>query len=221
MKKHCDEELRSVSFDISDVECRDDSESGTVHVRGCAVVFGQKTRIRSYWEEFDEVIDRHALDKTDMSDVALFINHDSMMIPLARSRKGVGTISFEIREDGLWFDSDLDVKGNPRASEAVSALRRKDINKMSFAFRIKAQEWSNLDAKGDEVPLRTLKDISILHEISIVTYPAYEGTSVDARSSNGQERPHCDALVEARRTLVEASVDALELAKLKAKAMSI
>lgn len=221
MKKHGDEELRSVSFDISGIECRDDSEKGTVHVRGCAVVFGQKTRIRSYWEEFDEIIDRHALDKTDMSDVALFINHDSMMIPLARSRKGVGTISFEIREDGLWFDSDLDVKGNPKASEVVSALRRKDINKMSFAFRIKAQEWSNLDAKGDEVPLRTIKDISILHEISIVTYPAYEGTSVDARSGNGQERPHCDALVEARRALEETSVDALELAKLKARAMSI
>lgn len=220
-RKHANEELRNAVFSISDIECRDNAESGTVHIHGCAVVFGQTTRINGYWESFDEVIDRHALDNADMTDVALFWNHDMTMIPFARTRNGNGTLSLEIRDDGLWFDADLDVDGNSTAAAAVSALRRKDVDKMSFAFRIRKQEWSNLDAEEGDVPLRTIKDISVLHEISIVTYPAYDGTSVDARSDDGEEAPHCESLVEARKALEETKATALELAKLKARAMFI
>ena len=217
--KRGQQELRNVAFDITGVECRDDGESGLVHVTGTAIVFNQVTRISSFWDEFDEMIDRHALDDADMSDVALFVNHDSRMIPLARSRNGNGTLSFSIDDAGLHIDTDLDVKENPKASELVSALRRADISKMSFAFRIEAQEWSRLGK--DEIPLRIIKKISVLHEVSIVNYPAYDGTSADARSEEGQERPHCKALEEARAKWAETHKDTLELAKAKALGMTI
>lgn len=220
MKSHKNEEYRQIVVDMKDVECREDFENGTARVSGLAVVFNQRTTIHDYWEDYEEIIDRHALDETDMSDVALFVNHDHNMIPLARSRNGVGTLRLEIREDGLHFDSDLDINGNPTASELYSALKRGDINKCSFAFRIDKQSWANLDKK-DELPLRTIEKISILHEVSVVNYPAYAGTSVDARNSNGLEKPHCEALVEARAKFLEGNKAELELAKAKARAMSI
>lgn len=219
-KKHANEEYRELSIPITNIECRDSEESNSGHISGVAVVFGQTTRISSYWDEFDEVIDRHALDNTDMSDVALFVNHDSSMIPLARSKKGKGTLKLSIEDDGLHIEADLDIKENSRASELYSALKRGDVDKMSFAFRIGKQEWSRLDVKN-EVPLRTIKEISILHEVSVVNYPAYGGTSANARSNDGEEKPHCDSLEEARKALQESNQVNLELMKLKARAMSI
>lgn len=219
-RKHSNEEYREAVFSVENVECRDAGESGQAHISGVAIVFGQTTRISSYWDEFDEVIDRHALDNADMSDVALFVNHDSRMIPLARSRNGNGTLQLDIRDDGLHIDADLDINLNPSAAELYSALKRGDVNKMSFAFRIEKQEWSGLDKKG-EVPLRTIKEISVLHEVSVVNYPAYEGTSADARSNDGQERPRCKALEEARAKWEEAHKGNLELEKAKALAMTI
>ena len=129
-------EYRRVDFDLSNIECREDADKGTYHISGLAVVFNQKTRIRSYWEEFDEVIDARAFDEADMSDVALFVNHNRKMVPLARVKRGKGTLMLEVRADGLYISTDLDVPGNPSAAELYSALKRGDIDKMSFAFSI-------------------------------------------------------------------------------------
>lgn len=215
-KKHSDEEYRNVTFDLQNVECRKSEDNGTAHVSGVAVVFGQETRING-WDDYDEIIDRHALDETDMSDVALFANHESNRIPFARSRNGNGTLHLEIREDGLHFDTDLDIEGNPSAAELYSALSRGDIDKCSFAFRIGEQTWSRLD--DGQIPLRTINKISILHEVSIVNYPAYSGTSATARSE--EETSPCQSLAEARKRFSEGNRAELELAKAKARALSI
>ena len=213
-------EYRRVDFDLSNIECRENPDSGTYHISGLAVVFNQRTHIYGYWEEFDEVIDARAFDEADMSDVALFVNHNQRMVPLARVKRGKGTLVLTIREDGLYIDSDLDVPGNPSAAELYSALKRGDIDKMSFAFSIRSQKWDNLNKK-DEVPLRTILKIEKLYEVSAVTYPAYEGTSMSARGVDGLEKPHCQALGDARAALADADASALELAKAKARAMSI
>lgn len=220
MKGKKDVEYRRVEFDLSNVECREDSDNGTYHISGRAIVFGQVTRIEGYWEDFDEIIDRHAFDDADMSDVALFVNHNQRMVPLARVKRGKGTLSINIREDGVYIESDLDVENNPTAAELYSALKREDINKMSFAFSIESQKWDRLDSKT-EVPLRTVLKIRKLYEVSAVTYPAYEGTSLDARGGEGLDKPHCQALVDARAAFAEADASALELAKAKARAMTI
>ena len=213
-------EYRRVDFDLSNIECREDSESGRYMISGLAVVFNQKTRIRSYWEEFDEVIDARAFDEADMTDVALFVNHNQKMVPLARVKRGKGTLTLEVRADGLYISTELDVPGNPSAAELYSALKRGDIDKMSFAFSIRSQKWDNLNEK-DKVPLRTVLKIDKLYEVSAVTYPAYEGTDLSARGEDGLDKPHCQALVDARAASADADASALELAKAKARAMSI
>ena len=213
-------EYRRVDFDLSNIECREDSDKGTYHISGLAVVFNQKTRIRSYWEEFDEVIDARAFDEADMSDVALFVNHNQKMVPLARVKRGKGTLMLEVRADGLYISTDLDVPGNPSAAELYSALKRGDIDKMSFAFSIRSQKWDNLNEK-DKMPIRTVLKIDKLYEVSAVTYPAYEGTDLSARGVDGLDKPHCQALVDARAASADADASALELAKAKARAMSI
>ena len=76
---------------------------------------------------------------------------------------------------------------------AYSAVKRGDIQGMSFTFRVKSQEWINLDS---DVPTRRIKEISIVHEVSIVNFPAYPQTSVNARA-NGGETPY-SPLEEAR-----------------------
>lgn len=218
MKKHRDEEYRSVVFSMENVECRSEEGSGHAQVTGVAVVFNQRTHITG-WDEYDEVIDPHAFDMADMSDVALFANHDSGKIPFARSRNGNGTLTLDIQSDGLHFDADLDIENNMRAAELYSALQRGDVDKCSFAFRIGKDEWSQLDGTKYSYPLRTIKEISILHEISIVNYPAYQGTSATARCEGEEETEPCRSLAEARAKFLEGNQ--LELAKAKARARSI
>lgn len=163
-------------------------------IEGIPIVFDKATTIHDYFGDFEEIIDRHALDKTDFKDVALFVNHDMNKIALARTKNGHGTMSLSIEEDGLHIRAELDVENNSEARALYSAIKRGDIDGMSFAFRIKSQEWSNLDS---ETPTRKITDISILHEVSVVNYPAYPQTSVNARSK-GEETTY-SPLEEARK----------------------
>ena len=102
---------------------------------------------------FREVIERGAFaDAIGRDDVVFLINHDGL--PLARTRSG----TLKLTEDD-------------------HGLKIGDLDKMSFAFFPEIQEW---DEEG-ETPLRTIKKAS-LHDVSIVTSPAYEGTEIALRS---------------------------------------
>lgn len=111
-------------------------------------------------------------------DVFLLVNHDTDMVPLARRSSG----TLELREDatGLWIEADLDPT-NPKAAELLSALKRGDIDKMSFAFTVAPNGQRKADG------LRTLTDLD-LHEVSAVTWPAYSDTTLAARSAQSEEQ---------------------------------
>lgn len=211
-KKHEDEKLtlRSYSLELRATE----SEEGVIE--GVPIVFNQKTRIFDWAGEYDEIIDRNALDGADLKDVLLFVNHDMGKIALARSKNGNenSTMSFEIKDDGLHMKASLDIENNAEARSLYSAIKRGDISGMSFAFRIREDNWADIDKK---IPTRTIKKISVVHEVSVVNFPAYPQTSVNARSS-GEEASY-SALEEARKAYAEEtarSKDAqLEVEKLK------
>lgn len=176
-KKHSNEEFVTrayvASFDVSE------EESGVII--GTPIVFNQRTHIADWFGEFDEIIAPSALEKTDMRDVRLFVNHDLDKIALARSKNGNAnsTMSFTIEGDGVHMRAKLDVENNADARALYSAIQRGDVDGMSFGFRVRGEEWSDIDS---EVPTRTITDISILHEVSVVNYPAYPQTSVATRS---------------------------------------
>lgn len=186
-------------------------------IEGVPIVFERSTKIADWAGEFEEVIDRHALDNADLRDVALFINHDMNKIALARTKNGHGTMSLDIQDDGLHIKATLDVENNSEARALYSAVKRGDIDGMSFAFRIKSQEWIGLDT---DVPTRRITDISVVHEVSVVNYPAYPQTSVDARSKD--EEASYSPLEEARKAFVkEVTNNDLELWKEKNKILGV
>lgn len=189
----------------------DENESGIIE--GVPIVFERETIIKDWAGQYKEIVDRKALDKTDLKDVRLFVNHDTNKITLARSKNGKGTMQLSVEDDGLHMKAELDIENNVEAKSLYSAVKRGDMDGMSFMFRIDGEEWSDLDK---EVPTRRITSISVVHEVSVVNFPAYQQTSVNARSSQESET---SVLAEARKVYSEETEQKkkkeLELEKLK------
>lgn len=164
-------EIRSFDFDVRSEE----TEKGSV-LTGTPIVFDQVTNLGWY----DEVIDRHALDETDLKDVRFLVNHNTDMIPLARSRNNNenSTMQMSIGENGMNIRVNIDTENNADAKSLNSAVKRGDISGMSFMFGVDADKWE--DEETDH-PKRTILKISRVLEVSAVTFPAYAQTSIQAR----------------------------------------
>ena len=206
MRKHSNEELVTRSY-LAEFRAVED-EVGVIV--GTPIVFNQDTVIRDWAGEFIERIDPKALATTDMKDVRLFVNHDMSKIALARSKNGNGTMSFTVDDSGVHMRAILDIENNAEARALYGAIQRGDLDGMSFGFRVRGQEWSNLES---DLPTRTITDISIIHEVSAVNFPAYQQTSISARST---EETDYSPLVEAREKRAEETANIeIEMEKLK------
>jgi HK97 family phage prohead protease len=190
---------RSYSFEI-----RANENENKKIITGKPIVFESKTDL-GY---FDEIIERGALDKTDLSDVRFLVNHDTSKIPLARAKAGDenSTMKISVDKDGMSISVELDTENNSEARALYSAVQRGDISGMSFMFSIDGEEWENLES---EHPTRHIKSIGQVAEVSAVTFPAYEATEISARDKN--------TLDAAKKTISNVRSDSLELEKLKAK----
>jgi HK97 family phage prohead protease len=157
-------ESRSVAY--SNLELRANSKGSVL--TGYAAVFDSPSEPLP-WTEF---VKRGAFTKTlkDGADVRLLIDHEG--IPLARTKSG--TLSLVEDERGLFVEADLD-PSNPDAARVISAMRRGDMNQMSFAFRTIKDAWAK------DRSTRDLKEVQ-LYDVSIVTFPAYEETVAELRS---------------------------------------
>lgn len=155
------------------VELRADDKEKR-EVKGLAAVFNQVADMG--W--FDEKIDEHAFDKCDMSDVVLNFNHnDSALLAGTRNK----SLKLKVTNDGL--EQESSIIDTTTGDDVLKLVRSGLIDKMSFAFEIDrdgGQEW--LINEGDEKEHRTIKKIKKLYDVSLVTFPAYEGTSVSARN---------------------------------------
>lgn len=201
-------ERRSYTFDVRATE----GENGEKIITGRPIVYEAKTDL-GY---FDEVIARGALDGADLRDVRFLVNHDTSMIPLARSRRNNGNSTMKLSTDfdGMIMDFvKLDVENNSDARALYSAVQRGDITGMSFMFSIDAQEWLDLES---EHPTRRITKIGKVVEVSAVTFPAYDSTEISARSKETLESARLE--LESAREQRAKSVDtdnSLELAKAK------
>lgn len=150
-------------------EIRADDDGG-VRVSGYAAVFDQEADIGGM---FREVIAPGAFtEAVKRDDVVFLINHDGL--PLARTRSG--TLTLKQDDTGLRMETRLDPE-DPDVRSILGKMKRGDLDKMSFAFRATVQEWDD----GEEPPLRTIREAE-LFDVSIVTSPAYDGTSIGLRS---------------------------------------
>jgi len=143
-----------------------DTPSGGVGLRGYAAMFDQVS--------YGEVIRKGAFTKTlaEADDVRLLVNHDG--VPLARTKSGTMTLSVD--ERGLVVDvAELDLS-NPTAQELVSAMRRGDIDQMSFAFTPDLNGRATVN--GEDV----VEQLAVrLWDVSVVTYPWYDTTTAQLK----------------------------------------
>ena len=181
-------ERRAYAFEVRAEEV----EQGNI-ITGRPIVYNTRTDLGWY----DEIIESGALDNTDLRDVRFLVNHDTSKIPLARSRNNNGnsTMLLSVDSEGMKIKVMLDTENNQEARALYSAVQRGDISGMSFMFSIRDEEWDDLD--GDH-PIRHIKDISTVVEVSAVTFPAYESTEINARSKEALDNAR-SALDSARR----------------------
>lgn len=175
-------------------------------VEGYAVVFDRPADIGGMFREY---VDRGALETTDLRDVQFLVNHNGQGITLARSRRNNknSTMQLSVDDKGLKVRAKLDVENNPEARALVSAIKRGDITGMSFQFTVEEDRWEGLRTK---MPTRHILRIGRIREVSAVNAPAYQATSITARSQASEE-----ALESARSALDKADATELELAKAK------
>ncbi len=199
--------MESKGLDLRSYNCevraeKDESE-GAVIV-GRPIVYDSKTDL-GY---FEEVIEKGALSKTDLSDVRFLVNHDTSKLPLARFKKGEknSTMSINVDDKGMTIRVSLDVENNTEARNLYSAVQRRDISGMSFMFGVDSEEWENLET---DYPTRRIKGISSVAEVSAVTFPAYESTEINTRNK--------ETLNSAKDSKQDVRKNDLELEKLKLK----
>ena len=194
-------EIRAFDFDI---RAQQSDEHGHF-ITGVPIVFNEPTDLGWY----REIISQDALNETDLRDVRFLVNHNTDMIPLARSRNNNSnsTMQLSVTEGGMEIRVDLDTENNNEARSLYSAVERGDISGMSFMFSTDGDEWENLDS---DYPTRTITSIGKVFEVSAVTFPAYEATSIQARGL-------ADALDSAKASLESAKAAKREIERRKQK----
>lgn len=201
--------LRAFNFNI---ETREDEENRGI-LEGRAIVY-DKVYNNGY---FEETIERGALKNTNLKDVRFLVNHNTDMIPLARSRNNNENSTMQLIPDdeGLRVRIKLDIENNADAAALYSAVKRGDVSGMSFMFIVRGERWED---ENTDHPKRFINDIEIVFEVSAVTFPAYEETDINARCK--LELESCRAALDSARSKTPDGVgvddkETLKLLKMK------
>lgn len=182
-----------------DIELRaENNEQYGNYIEGLPIVFNSSTDLGWY----EETIDPHALDNADLKDIRLLVNHNTDMIPLARSRNNNAnsTMQFVVTEEGMRMRANLDTENNADAKALYSAVSRGDMTGMSFMFSVKEDKWDDLET---DYPKRTILEIGKVFEVSAVNFPAYQSTEL----YTSQRSKDKEALDNARLVLESARAE--------------
>lgn len=173
---------------IRTAEGENPSESRTIE--GYAVIFNQRSQVLCSWgERFEEIIHPSAIseDLLQRSDIKALMEHNRERL-LARSNKGVGTLRLSLDAVGLRYSFEA-----PHTTDGATALelvKRGDIAGSSFAFRATSEgaverHW---DAER-KLWVYEVRKIDALYDVTLTSDPAYQQTSVSARSLTAPNAP--------------------------------
>ena len=171
----------------TELTTRAEADGQEMYIEGYFAVFGRETEL---WPGAFEEIAPGAFDETLSNDIRALINHDTTLV-LGRTK--AGTLELKTDNYGLWGR----VKINPNDIDAVNLyerVKRGDVDQCSFGFNITSEET---DWRDDGTVKWTITGID-LHEVSVVTFPAYEDTGVQARKEAVEQ--HRERLLEVRKT---------------------
>ena len=177
-------------------------------VTGYATVFNVPYKLYgdgSY--EIWEKVSPTAFANTDVSDVIFQYNHEGRVF--ARTKNN--TLSLRSDEKGLLIDADLG--GTEIGRELYEEIKGGYTDKMSFGFTVRGETWEQEKVNGVEISTRTLTDVGKLYDVSAVSIPANDATSISVRSlcdgeierlkAERQERERVEALEMRRKALKE------------------
>lgn len=162
-----DKEIRRLT--MTELEVRESADFGTPIIEGYAAVFNGLSEDLG---GFRELVAPGAFSRSIAeNDVRALWDHNSQYV-LGRNK--AGTLALD--EDAHGLRIRIVPPDTAWAGDLLRSMKRGDVDQMSFGFYTRADEWDRTTVP----PIRTLRDVD-LFDVSIVTYPAYPQTSVEAR----------------------------------------
>ena len=158
-----------------------------------AAVEGDEKRVRGYATTFDdpytlyedkeivlkEIIDRHALDGADLSDVIMQFDHEGKVY----ARTSNGTLTVAPDDHGLGMEADLN--GTAIGRELYEEIKGGYITKMSWGFTADRDkdEWTSEELPdGRSLEVRRIRSVRKVYDVSAVSLPANDATEISARN---------------------------------------
>lgn len=201
-----DREYRNMVLEVRKIE--DDTDNDMI-VTGYASTFNEPYTLYEMdnWR-LDEVVDSKAFDNTDMSDVIMQYDHEGRVF----ARISNDTLKVAPDERGLLIEANLG--GTELGRQLYEEIRGGYTNKMSFGFIVDGDEIvDSKDENGKDVTTRTITSVRKLYDVSAVSLPANDATSISVRSlTNGEiERIRAERLeaekLELRRRKIKAKAE--------------
>lgn len=183
-------------------------EEKNYKVRGYATTFNEPYTLYEDDElRIDEQVDPSAFNECDMSDVIMQYDHEGKVY--ARTRNN--TLNLTVDDKGLLIEADLG--GTEIGRQLYEEIKGGYIDRMSFGFHV--DEDKRLEEKN--VILRTITKIDKLYDVSAVSLPANDGTSISARS-------FCEGVIaemEAERLLIQQEEERKRKLRLQLQLMEV
>ena len=201
-------EYRDMTMEIRSAENEEVEQEERKIVTGYASTFDEPYTLYEDddWR-FNEVVDSKAFDNTDMSDVIMQYDHAGRVF----ARISNNTLTVTPDEKGLLIEADLG--GTELGRQLFEEIRGGYTNKMSFGFTVDGEDYLDTkDVDGKSLTVRTIKSVRKLYDVSAVSLPANDATSISVRNlTDGEiERIQAERL-EAERLMLRKKKLMLEI----------
>ena len=169
-----DREYRNMILEVRQIE--EDADDNMI-VTGYASTFNEPYTLYEMddWR-LDEVVDARAFDNTDMSDVIMQYDHQGRVF----ARITNGTLDVTPDERGLLIEANLG--GTELGRQLYEEIRGGYTNKMSFGFTVDEDKVIDTNVDGKTLTTRTILSVRKLYDVSAVSLPANDATSISVRS---------------------------------------
>lgn len=195
-------EYRDFTLAVVELENKEEQEERKL-VSGYASVFNHPYTLYSDDEMIiQEQVDPNAFENADMSDVILQYNHEGRVF----ARVSNGTLNVGVDETGLKIEADLG--GTDIGQQLYQEIKGGYTTQMSYGYTVRDAKWEELKAEdGRTIELRTVTEIGKVYDVSAVSIPANDATSISVRNLS-------DGVIEQVKA---ERLEALELERTKLK----
>lgn len=173
------------------------NEAAEKIISGYFIVFNSETEL---YEGCFEEIAPESFDNVDLSDVRALIDHETSKV-LGRTKSGTLTLSVDAK--GVYGE----IKVNENDTEAMNLyyrVQRGDVDQCSFGFNILDEAMETRDDGSYKFTIKAIE----LFEVSVVTFPAYADTAVEARSKQIENMEKRELL--AKKSKLEEKLNGLK-----------